>query len=306
MTTLEDGLSSSWRLLLTTINDVIAEIDGSVGVAAEHFERGDKISHDPDGVYFTASTFKVPLLVELYRQVDAGKLDLQRRVELTDGLRVPGSGVLRELGVGIQPTLYDLALLMIIVSDNLATDILYHTVGRDNLNATMERLGLANTRLPMSCRELLFSLAGETDVDDSLDSFQRVGDAVEAGYRGLSPNCDALNEDLSDVSSPNDMIRLLGMVYKQELLSADSSDSVLHILKRQKLNSIIPFYLPPGTIVAHKTGGVKSVRCDVGIVWSPTGPYSVAIMAKKIGDATDLDSKLARISRLIYDEMTAS
>ena len=92
MTTLEDGLSSSWRLLLTTINDVIAEIDGSVGFAAEHFERGDKISHDPDGVYFTASTFKVPLLVELYRQVDAGKLDLQRRVELNDGLRVPGSG----------------------------------------------------------------------------------------------------------------------------------------------------------------------------------------------------------------------
>ena len=99
------------------------------------------------------------------------------------------------------------------------------------------------------------------------------------------------------------MVRLLEVVHNGELLSGESRDGMLHILKRQKLRSIIPYYLPPDVISAHKTGGVYSVRCDVGIVWGKSGPYAVAIMAKRITDGTDLDPKLARISRLIYDEM---
>jgi len=291
---------------MSEITDAIGKIDATVGVAARHLETGHEIMHDADGVYFTASTFKVPILATLYRQVEAGKVDLSQRVELTDALRVPGSGVLRELGVGIQPTLHDLAMLMIIVSDNLATDIVYHTVGRENLSATMAELGLTKTKLPMSCRELLFSLAGEDSIDDTIESFQRVGDAVEQGYKGFSLDCDALNEDLSDVSSPGDMVRLLEMIHNREILSDASSEAVLHVLKRQKLKSIIPYYLPGDTIVGHKTGGVKSVRCDVGIVWGPSGPYAVAIMAKNVTEMTSADPKLAEISRLIYDEMNSS
>ena len=126
---------------------------------------------------------------------------------------------------------------------------------------------------------------------------------MEQGYRGLSPDCDALNEEKSDVSSPADMVRLLEIVHNGDFLSEESRDGMLHILKRQKLRSIIPYYLPPDVIVAHKTGGVYSVRCDVGIVWGPSGPYAVAIMAKRITDSTDLDPKLARISRIVFDEM---
>ena len=278
------------------------EVPGVVGVAARHLETGKSIEHNAGGVFFTASTFKVPILAELYRQVDAGGLDLSQRVEMTDALRVPGSGVLRELGEGIAPTLHDLAMLMIIVSDNLATDIVYHTVGKDNLNGTMADLGLSKTKLPMSCRDLLFSLAGLT-VSESLDDFWEVSDRVEQGYRGLPPDCDALNEEKSDVSSPADMVRLLETVHNSDFLSEESRDGMLHILKRQKLRSIIPYYLPPDVIAAHKTGGVYSVRCDVGIVWGPSGPYAVAIMAKRITDSVDLDPKLARISRIVYDEM---
>ena len=287
---------------MTTLREAVSEVPGVVGVAARHLETGKSIEHNADGVFFTASTFKVPILAELYRQVDAGGLDLSQRVEITDALRVPGSGVLRELGEGIAPTLHDLAMLMIIVSDNLATDIVYHTVGKDNLNGTMADLGLSKTKLPMSCRDLLFSLAGLT-VSESLDDFWEVSDRVEQGYRGLPPNCDALNEEKSDVSSPADMVRLLEIVHNGDFLSEEARDGMLHILKRQKLRSIIPYYLPPDVIAAHKTGGVYSVRCDVGIVWGPSGPYAVAIMAKRITDGVDLDPKLARISRIVYDEM---
>ena len=287
---------------MTTLQEAVSQVPGVVGVAARHLETGHSVECNADETFFTASTFKVPILAEVYRQVDAGTLDLSQRVELTDALRVPGSGVLRELDNGVAPTLHDLAMLMIIVSDNLATDILYHTAGRDNINRTMADLGLTRTKLPMSCRDLLFSLAGLA-VSESLDDFWEVSERVEQGYRGLPPDCDALNEEKSDVSSPADMVRLLEVVHNGELLSGESRDGMLHILKRQKLRSIIPYYLPPDVISAHKTGGVYSVRCDVGIVWGKSGPYAVAIMAKRITDGTDLDPKLARISRLIYDEM---
>ncbi len=287
---------------MTTLQEAVSQVPGVVGVAARHLETGRSVECNADETFFTASTFKVPILAEVYRQVDAGTLDLSQRVELTDALRVPGSGVLRELDNGVAPTLHDLAMLMIIVSDNLATDILYHTAGRENINRTMADLGLTRTKLPMSCRDLLFSLAGLA-VSESLDDFWEVSGRVEQGYRGLPPDCDALNEEKSDVSSPADMVRLLEVVHNGELLSGESRDGMLHILKRQKLRSIIPYYLPPDVISAHKTGGVYSVRCDVGIVWGKSGPYAVAIMAKRITDGTDLDPKLARISRLIYDEM---
>ena len=287
---------------MTTLQEAVSQVPGVVGVAARHLETGQSIECNADETFFTASTFKVPILAEVYRQVDAGTLDLSQRIELTDALRVPGSGVLRELDNGVAPTLHDLAMLMIIVSDNLATDILYHTAGKDNINRTMADLGLTRTKLPMSCRDLLFSLAGLA-VSQSLDDFWEVSDRVEQGYRGLPSDCDALNEEKSDVSSPADMVRLLEVVHNGELLSSESHDGMLHILKRQKLRSIIPYYLPPDVIVAHKTGGGYSVRCDVGIVWGESGPYAVAIMAKRITDGTDLDPKLARISRFIYDEM---
>ena len=288
---------------MTTLKTAISNVPAVVGVAARHLETGQTIEHNADDVFFTASTFKVPILAELYRQVDASTLDLSQRVELTDELRVPGSGVLRELGNGVNPTLHDLAMLMIIVSDNLATDVVYHTVGKDNLNRTMHDLGLSKTKLPMSCRDLLFSLAG-VQVSESLENFWEVSNRVERGYRGLPSDCDALNEEKSDVSSPNDMVRLLELIHNGELLSESSRQGFLHILKRQKLKSIIPYYLPKEAVTAHKTGGIYSVRSDVGIVWGPSGPYATAIMSKQITDGTDFDPRLARISKIVYEQMS--
>ena len=288
---------------MKTLQEAIDDVPGVVGLAARRLTTKRTIEHNSDAVFFTASTFKVPILAEMYRQIDAGILDPAQRVDLTDDLRVPGSGVLRELGSGLRPTLHDLAMLMIIVSDNLATDILYDIVGKDNIEKTMTDLGLTNTKLRMSCRELLFSLAG-VPVSNSLEDFWEVSDRVEQGYRGLTQDCDALNEDKSDVSSPSDMARLLEQVHDGDFLSNESREGMLHILKRQKLQSIIPYYLPKDVVAAHKTGGVHSVRCDVGIVWGPTGPYTIAIMAKQITDSTDLDTKLARISQIVYEEFS--
>ena len=123
---------------MTSVQSAIDQAPSVVGLAAKHLDSGSTINHKADEPFFTASTFKVPVLVELYRQVDMGTIDLNQRVEMTDDMRAPGGGVLKEMGTGLALTVHDLAMLMIIISDNTATDIVYNLVGRDNLNSTMQ------------------------------------------------------------------------------------------------------------------------------------------------------------------------
>ena len=283
---------------MSVVESAISQVPGIVGVAARHLEAGKELRHNAGEVFFTASTKKIPILVELYRQADEGRVSLDERIELTESLRVPGSGVLKELAPGLQPTLHDLALLMIIISDNVATDTLYHMVGRERLDETMRGLGLTKTRIPMGSRDLLYSITG-VDEDDP-QGLALVSERL--ARREVVPDSDALSEERSSVSSPEDMVRLLEMVYRSEVLSQSSREAVLDILERQQLSTIIPYFLPPGTRVAHKTGGVPSVRCDVGIVYSPSGPYAVALMVKRVTDMLAIDQSLARVSRAIYDE----
>ena len=287
--------------VMSAIQDFTAHTGGVVGVAAKHLGTGERICHNADTVFFTASTLKVPLLVELYRQVDAGIIDVNQRIDLTDALRVPGSGVLKELASGLQPTVHDLAILMIIISDNTATDILYNRVGGDNINNTMRQLGLTHTHIPMTCRELLYGITG-LEVENPAHTYQLSSDRLKK--REFVLEGDGFSEEKSDVSSPSDMCRLLELIYDGDTLSPQSQEAVLDILKRQQLSTVIPHALPAGTVVAHKTGSYHSVRCDVGIVFSPTGPYTVAIMAKQMtgGDRLSVDASLAAISKAVYDE----
>ena len=288
---------------MSSLDESISRVPAIVGVSAKHLETGAEVRHDADGVFFTASTFKVPLLVELLCQVDQGKIDLARRVELTDDQRTPGSGVLKQLGAGLQPTVKDLAMLMIIISDNMATDILYKMVGRDNLSARLHTLGLSKTQIPMSTRELLYSLVG-LDVDNPLHSYGMAADKLF--LRQFVMDSDGFSEEKSDVSSPDDMCRLLEMVYRGEALSGPSREVFFDIMKRQQLNNVLPLKLPANTESAHKTGSYHGVRCDVGVVYAPNGPYSVAIMAKQVtGEVLETDLALAAVSRAVYDELVA-
>ena len=288
---------------MVELQSAIDDVQGIVGVAAKHLHTGQEFSHNAKVVFFTASTLKVPLLAELYRQVDEGIIDLTKRVELTDDLRVPGSGVFKELASGLQPTVRDAAMLMIIISDNTATDILYDIVGRGNLEATMKKWGLMQTHIPMSVRQLLYS-AVDLDPENADHTLALCSDRLFNGKFNLSS--DAYDETKSDVSSPADMARLLELLHSGEILSAESTQGALDILKRQQLRTVIPHALPVGTSAAHKTGSYLGVRADVGIVYAPNGPYTVAIMAKDITekDRLKLDLSLSAISAAIYRTFT--
>ena len=99
------------------------------------------------------------------------------------------------------------------------------------------------------------------------------------------------------------MVRLLEMLHGGELLSESSNAAAMDILERQQAATIIPYGLPPGTRTAHKTGGVTSVRCDVGIVFAPSGPYAIALMAKQVTDGKAIDRALAAVSEAVYTEL---
>ena len=288
---------------MNTLDSAIAAVPAVTGMAAKHLVTGQELAHRADDIYFTASTFKVPILVELYRQVDMGIVDPSARLELTDADRSPGSGVLKELASGLRPTVRDLATLMIIISDNTATDMLYRLVGPDRLDKTMRDLGLHQTSLPMSCRDLLYSMYG-VDTDDVFEGIRLVADALAHGR--VVAGSDGLSEERSDVSSPRDMVRLLEMLYRGELLSEPSTAAVMDILERQQAATIMPYGLPPGARTAHKTGGVTGVRCDVGIVFAPSGPYAIALMAKQVTDTKGIDRALAGVSEAVYAELASS
>jgi beta-lactamase class A len=288
---------------MSELSNSITAIDAAVGVCAEHLETGQRIDINADDLFFTASTLKVPLLVELYRQVDAGKVSPTDRVEVTEVLKTPGSGVLKEFDGGVRPTVKDLAMLMIIVSDNTATDLVYDLIGRDNVRAMLDELGLTATQIPMNVKELLYISTG-LDPANPEHTFQECSSRLFAQDWRL--DSDAYDEAKSDVSTPREMCALLRHVEKGDLLSSSSREAVLDILKRQQNKTVIPGLLPPSISIAHKTGGVHTVRCDVGIVYAPNGPYTVAIMAKGItGERINIDLSLAKVSKAVWDEMTA-
>ncbi len=277
-----------------------------VGVYAVHFGTGREIAVNPDTRFPTASTVKLPILFALYRKVAAGQLDLGARVTLEVRHRTAGSGVLQDLDLGLQPTLHDLATLMITVSDNQATDMLYEAVGGDYIQQVAHEVGMANTFTPRTIRALLHDLVGmdETSLEDSY-TINR--DRLRTTPPNLTGWALGVGDD-NDVSTPRDMVTLLTRIHAGQDPGAQACAAIVDILKRQKFNTIIPLLLPSEVETAHKTGSIHGVRNDVGLVYAPAshgGPYAIAIMSRHVQDPVAGARTLADVSRAVWDAFTA-
>jgi beta-lactamase class A len=271
---------------------------GIVGVAATQLATGRHIGYQEDALFPTASVIKLPLLVTLYEDAMAGRIDLSERMTYRDETKVAGSGVLQYLDGGLAPTLRDLSVLMMSVSDNTATDLLFDRVGKARIEATMDRLGLSSIRVPFDIREMLMELV---DMDHSMpggyDELRRLL-RISAGSGGRS-----MIPDQADRTTPADMCRLLELVESRAILDADACTAIVELMKRIQSGTRIPGLLPKGTVVAHKTGSYRRLRNDVGIVYAPNGPYAVALFARELArDNVDDDGALARISLAVYEE----
>ena len=238
---------------------------------------------------------KLPILVTLYEEVRAGRVDLTERIPYRVAQRVPGSGVLQDLDDGLALTVRDAATLMITVSDNTAADVLLERVGRANVERVMARLGAPSVRVPFSIRELFQELTDSPGAD--FETLQRLLRA-SAGSGGR-----AVIAEQTVRATPRDICRIFEQLYARTILDEASCAAVLDILKRTKTDTRVPALLPKGTVVAHKTGTIRGVRCDAGIVYAPNAPYAIAILSKGVGNDLRVDMALAEISLAVYEEL---
>ncbi len=306
MTTEVHTASEAQPAFETAMAGFFSGLSGPVGVMAREIGgEGRVLTWNHLDTFPTASTLKVPLLYELFRQAEAGTVDLAERVTLRHGDRTPGSGVLQHLDDGLAPTLRDLAELMIIVSDNWATDILFDRLGKDRIAVTLRDLGLTATHLPLTIRDLFAALTSVDPTDPALTY-----DALRQHLKDYEPGPDNVGLALdgrNDVSTPADMVRILTLIERGHGISPEGRERMIEMLRHQNFTSIIPHRLPEGQQieVAHKTGSLRGIKNDVGLVHSPKVTYAIALMSRGQDDIPEVVDRMARASRWLWDALSA-
>jgi len=292
-------------VLVDRIREAAEAFDGVLGVSVRHLGTGEEASVNGDELFPTASVFKVPVLVELYRQVDSGRMDLDEKVLLLEKDMVPGSGILKELSEGLVLSVGDLINLMMILSDNTATDIITEKVGLENVKAMLGGLGFEKTKIVADCRDILFDLVGLNDVPDEEKTMELYREAASASVSGGSWS---LGVEGNDVTTPDEMTRLLGMIVDGKAASRGSCDAILEIMGRCQTGGYrLPKYLPSGAVkIAHKTGSLPGIRNDCGVVTLKESgeSYVISGFTKDAGDVYGAEEAIARASKNVYDYFT--
>lgn len=212
----------------------VRSMKGTAGMVYKNLCTGEECAYQADAPMIAASVIKIPVMIEAFAQMADGRLDAQERFVLKEEDKMPSCGALNMLHEGIELTALDMIRLMIILSDNTATNLLIRRLGIEQVNHTMEALGLQKTRL----RRLLF---------DSARSAQGIQNTVTA----------------------REIARLLEMLYRGEVIGERASAQMIDILKEQRLNGKIPFFLhAQGIACAHKTGEDTGITHDCGIVYA--------------------------------------
>ena len=252
------------RALERQLEAEAASVDGVVGYTIVDLTSGERFGRFQDEQFPTASTIKLAILYELFKQTDEGKLRLDEARPLERRHVVGGSGILDELTAPSMP-LRDYATLMILLSDNTATNLLIDAVGMQNVNARMSGLGLTRTRL----RRRMIDL--------------------EAARRGDE-----------NVSTPGEVARLLEVIYRGDGLTEESHEGMLAILQKPK-STALRAGIPPGVAVANKPGGLEGVAVDAGIVYLKNRPYILAMMTTYLKQESAGDAAIERASRRAFD-----
>ncbi len=237
---------------------------GHIGIAVQDVATGATTGINEGAEMPAASTIKIPVMVEVFRQLGTGNFDLNTRVRLTRSDKDWGSGDLARARIGSSYPVSRLLSLMIDVSDNTATNMLIRLVGRQHINQEMEDLGLTHTRLT--------------------DFIRSEGPRIRWALR----------------SSPADMTHLLREMARDQLLDEWSSRAMISILRGQRHNSLLPQPLPAGTDIAHKTGTLHDTLNDVGIVFEGTDPYVIAVMTTDLPTLESGRRFIRGVSRMAY------
>lgn len=232
------------------IQDAIKDFSGHVWIYAKNLDTGKDYALRADEQVRTASTIKLPIMTEVFHQVAQGKIKWTDEIVLTKEKKQGGSGILFEFSDNTKIDLRTAVNLMIVVSDNTATNLVLDKVGADNVNDFVESLGLHQTR-----------------------SMRKIG----GGGDSKASNDPRLKLFGLGASSPREMVKLLEMLENGQIVSKDASTEMLNILKRQQFKDGIGRGLPDTIPSASKSGALDRLRSDVGIIYTRRGRIAMAI-----------------------------
>jgi len=259
-----DKEAALWHKLETEIRDIDAHLDGVMGVAIEDLTTGHTFFLNPDEVLPQASSIKVTVLAELYRQHQVGKLKLDDPYTVNAADLVADSNIMGGLTPGVtRVTNRDLATMVVAVSDNSAANVLIDRVGMENVNAFLESLGLHHVRLRRKMMDL-----------------------------------EAAGEGRENIATPREMMVLLDNLYHSKVLNRALTDDFFKVLATPK-DSWIPRYLPEDLKMANKPGSLEGVRNDSGVIFA-SRPYVICVMTTYLRNERDGEEAIAQVSRAAY------
>ncbi|PYI86440.1 MAG: serine hydrolase [Verrucomicrobia bacterium] len=255
----DTGSDLLWKKLETRVDEIANRLDGVMGVAILDLTDGRVLLRNADRVFPAASSIKIAILLELYRQDQEARAGAKGKARLDDIYTfdpkdlVEDSRIMAGLTAGVtRVTNRDLAQFMVTVSDNAAANVLIDRVGKDNVNAMLHSLGLSKTMLRRKMMDVAAARRGE-----------------------------------ENVATPQEMVRLLEAIYKEKVLDKQATAEFIKQLSTSK-QSYIPRYLPENVQVANKPGELEAVRTDSGIVYAQNRPFAISVMT-----AYDRDEKAA-------------
>jgi beta-lactamase class A len=236
----------------------IGDFQGTVSLYAKNLDTGDSVGTRPAEPVRTASTIKLPILLAVFDQVAAGKAKWTEPLIITPQDKVSGSGVIgSEFSDSVQLPLRDVVHLMIVLSDNSATNMVLERFTADAVNAYLDKIGIKTTRSMRKVR-------GDGTQLKAAEGFSAAGKLPENQKYGLG------------VSTPRDMVSILEKLEHGEIVSADASREILAILKRCQDSTGVRRRLPDVSI-ANKTGALDALRSEVALVYSKGGRIALAI-----------------------------
>ncbi|AMV26583.1 Extended-spectrum beta-lactamase PER-1 precursor [Gemmata sp. SH-PL17] len=224
---------------------------GKVAVAVKHLKTGEEFYLNADEAMPTASLIKLPVMVETYWQAQEGKVKLDTKLTLTKDDKVGGSGILTShFSDGATFPLKDAVRLMIVYSDNTATNMVLDQIGIPSTNTRMEKLGFKNTKVHAKV------------------------------FKGSTTSIDKARTDKYGLGSTTakEMVQLLELIEAGKVASPEACKEMLGHLKACDDKEKMTRYLPAGTVVAHKTGSVNASKTDAGIVYLKSGPVALCVL----------------------------
>lgn len=256
------------------IESLINQAGGSWGVVIEDLLTNQRFEKNPDQPFFAASLIKVPIMAAVFADVYAGKYTFEDQYILRQEDLVGGAGVLQHLSPGLPLSIYDLVTLMIIQSDNSATNILIDRVGVESVRQIMRKTGMQNSQF---FNKLMI-------IPAELEGFNEV--------------------------TAGDMASIFRLISTGKVLSYNSCLQMISILKKQQIRDTIPYHLPdPDSDVigglarwelANKTGNVTNINHDVGILYVGDSAILLSLLSKNVEEKLAKDT-MGRIGRIIYD-----